>query len=553
MTGGISAASYIELLRRNGLWVVALLAIAASISGIANGFAYDDVRVIANNDRVHSLTGAWRFFGQTYWPPSEGGTLYRPLTILLFAVQWAIGGGSALPFHIVNIALYALACVAFYRLLAIVVQRDTAILASALFAVHPVHTEAVANVVGQPELFVAIFLFLSVERYIVARRAGKLGVRDAALICGYFVVSLLFKEHAIILPGLLLAAEMLVRREKESIRDRVSSAGPLLLGLVGLAVAFVQVRTAVTGGFRVAGVNELLSGEQFSVRLLTMLNLVSEWLRLLMWPAELSADYSFPRTQVVAEPGPGMIPGLLVIAALGAIAWRMRHANPVVTFGVLWIAVTMAIPSNLVVVTGFVLAERTLFLASAGVVVLLAVAITAVWRLAQESETSAQGAVAVAVGLVIALGVARSATRNPVWRDNETLFRQTVADVPINSRAHWMLAETLERSGQKEEGAKEILLAVALGRKDDFILLGYAADQLNNAGQHDRAMPLYHRALAITPHNELLRSNAALCLLRAGRIAEAKALALAGPRQERRLARLEQMVVLADSISRLLR
>jgi hypothetical protein len=553
MTGGMSAAGYAEPLRRNAVWVIVLLALASSASGITNGFAFDDVRVIVNNDRVHSLSNAWQYFGQTYWPPSQGGTLYRPLTILAFSIEWAIGRGSPLPFHIVNIALYAVACVALYRLLKVVVDENTALLASMLFAVHPVHTEAVANVVGQPELVVATLLFLAVHRYIVARRSGKISGGDAVNICGLYFIACLFKEHAIILPGLLVAAETVIGRDGESARDRINKAGPLFVLLVLASVAFVALRTTVTGGFRVAGVNELLGGEPYGVRVLTMLAVVPEWLRLLVWPSSLSADYSFPRTQLVTAPGVGMIPGLAVLAAGALIAWRMRRTLPAVTFAFLWIAVTMAIPSNLIMITGFVLAERTLFLASAAVALLAAVAIVEAWRLSASPEPVVRRAITAAVVLVIVCGVARSATRNPAWRNNETLFRQTVADVPISSRAHWMLAETLAKSGRTEEGAEEIRLAVALGRKDDFILLSYAADQLSNAGQFSRALPLYYRALELTPHNELLRSNAALCLMRLGRIEEAKTLALAGPKRQRRSDRLQHMVTLADSIGRSLR
>src|SRR4029079_14975830 len=97
-------------------WIaIALLAVLASLSGIRNGFALDDVHIIFENHRVHALSEAWRFFGQTYWPPEEGASLYRPLTMLAFAVQWVVGNGSPLAFHLTNIVLYAAVSVALYR------------------------------------------------------------------------------------------------------------------------------------------------------------------------------------------------------------------------------------------------------------------------------------------------------------------------------------------------------------------------------------------------------------------------------------------------------
>lgn len=548
MTEVAGTRSYAGLLRRHAVWVIALLAVAASISGISNGFAYDDVHMIVDNERIHSLAHAWRFFAQTYWPPVDGGTLYRPLTVLAFSLEWAIGRGSPLPFHVTNIALYAAACVTLYRMLCLLTESDVALLAASLFAVHPVHTEAVANVVGQGELLAAVFVFLAVTHYVTARRADRLRTWDIAALCALYLAACLSKEHAVVLPGLLAAVDVVIVREGTTWRTTLRKTAPLFLCMIGVAAAFVAVRAMVTGGFRAAGTNELFGGESFGSRAFTMLNIVVEWVRLLVWPAQLSADYSYPRTRLATEPSLTMLPGLLVIIGGAAFAWRVRRSAPVVAFAVLWIAVAMAIPSNMIVVTGFVLSERALFLASAGSVLLVAAAAAELWRMAARNHTARRSIVAAMV-LLIALGIVRSAVRNPVWRDNETLLAQTVEDVPLSSHAHWMLAEHLAGSGRPGPGADEMLLAVVLGRKDDFILLGVAADQLGNSGMCGRAMPLYRRALGLTPQNELLRTKASLCLMRLGRMADARSMIHAGLVKNPSSARLERMTSLIDSVS----
>ena len=83
--------------RRRALWArasVVLLAVAASATSLGNGFTYDDVPIIKENGRVHALSNALRIFAQTYWPPSEGEGLYRPLTSLGFLAQWVASGGA---------------------------------------------------------------------------------------------------------------------------------------------------------------------------------------------------------------------------------------------------------------------------------------------------------------------------------------------------------------------------------------------------------------------------------------------------------------------------
>lgn len=534
-------------LRRHAVWIVALLAVVASISGIKNGFALDDLHIIVENDRAHSLVHAWRLFGQTYWPPVEGASLYRPLTMLLFATEWVIGKGSPLPFHAVNILLYAGICAALYRLLREITDGDVAIIASALFAVHPVHTEAVANVVGQAELLVAIALFLSVERYIKARRSGNPGWRDVATISALFLGGCLAKEHAIILPGLLVISEVLINRGQETLSVRAKRMAPTFVALALVAISFVTVRAVVTGGFR-GGSNELFGNEAYYSRVLTMLTIVIEWLRLFFWPAQLSSDYSFPRTRIATVPDVDMLPGVLVIIGCAVIAWRVRRTNPVVTFAFLWIAVTLAIPSNLLIVTGFVLAERTLFLASAGVTLMVAVGVVQLWNSPQSGSRALHEGIVAAVALLLVCGIWRSSTRSPVWRDNETLFHQTVEDVPFSSRAHWMLAEYLLDEGRPREGVDDMMIAIVLARKDNGVILAFGADLLQSADMCGRAIPLYKRAMALKPKDEQLRTNASLCLINLGRVGEARSIARAGLKKGSATPKLDWVISFADSL-----
>jgi hypothetical protein len=535
--------------RRNGAWAVALLAIASSITGVTNGFAFDDVHVIVNNDRVHSLNEAWRFFGQKYWPPHNGDSLYRPLTILAFALQWAIGGGSPLPFHVTSVALYAACAFALYRMLRLLVPTDVALVASALFAVHPVHTEAVANVIGQAELIVALLTFIAVERYVTARRRiGRPRRSDIAVICSLYLASCLFKENAIVMPALLLAAEIMIEPGRLSLRRRVHEVWPLLACMTFVALVFVVVRTTVTGDLRSAGVNEILSGAAYHERALTMLGIVVEWVRLLIWPAALSADYSFPRTQLVTSVNLAVIIGLVIVLSVLALAWHFRRSSPAITFGALWMGITLAIPSNLFLLTGFILAERSLFMPSVGVVVCLAVMLAHLRERMEQSDRRVMPALAGLVAILLVTGVVRSSYRNPVWRNNETLFEQTVRDVPMSSRARWMLSEHYARTGRPGRAAEEITLAVVLGRMNDFVLLTAAADQMQSAGMCSRALPFYERAINITPHNEKLRANAAICLVRLGMVKRANALVQAGLRRNPQSERLERLLAAVDSL-----
>jgi hypothetical protein len=535
--------------RRISAALVALFSFVVAAASLRNGFALDDVHIIVENARVHSLSSFWNLFGQTYWPPEEGASLYRPLTMLAFAAQWVAGNGSPFAFHLFSGILYAATCAAFFLLVAELTSSRIALVAGLLFAVHPVHVEVFANVVGQAEMWVALLLFIATLVFVRARKRGALEPRDLGVLGVLYFAACLFKEHAIILPAMLIASELILVSRAENVTRKVKDLMPLVITLVVVAVTFVAVRTMVTGGFRAGGSNELFREQGFDARLLTMLTVIVEWVRLFFWPSDLSADYSFPRTRIATEFTAAMLPGILVLAGCAVVGWRLRKTNPVVTFALAWVAIALAIPSNLLIVTGFVLAERTLFLASAGVLILVAVALVWLWEYASESSRAARLAAGGTIAAVLLAGTLRSWDRAPVWRDNDTLFRQTVVDVPSSSRAHWMLAEYISQTEGPRAAIDEMMLAVALGRRDDPTLLAFAADQLSMAGMCQRATGLYLKALSITPENVQLRANTSLCLLRLGRIDEARNVAEAGAAGTTADPRIARMLAISDSLA----
>src|SRR4026207_1280738 len=92
--------------------IVAIIELAAAATSLRNSFAYDDIAIIATNAQVHDLSSWWKLFALPYWPPPYGGSWFRPIAVLGYSLQWAIGNGSPLTFHIVSIALYSALAVA---------------------------------------------------------------------------------------------------------------------------------------------------------------------------------------------------------------------------------------------------------------------------------------------------------------------------------------------------------------------------------------------------------------------------------------------------------
>src|SRR5688572_29264805 len=179
--------------RRNNL-VVAVIALAATITSLRNGFAYDDIPIIAANSRVHDLGAWWSFFGTSYWPPQYGESLYRPLSMLGYAIQWAIGGGNPMVFHATSIVLFLVLAVLVTAFLRELLDERSALAGAALFAAHPVHTEPIANVVGQAELLAAIGVVGATILYVRARKATGPNIAQSIGMAALYAGASLSKE-----------------------------------------------------------------------------------------------------------------------------------------------------------------------------------------------------------------------------------------------------------------------------------------------------------------------------------------------------------------------
>ena len=140
-----------------GVVATAVAALLVYVLALRNGFAFDDVVLIPNDARV---TGAQigALLTKSYWSDSGLG-LYRPLTSLTFALDWLAGSGGTAWFHFTNMLWHALASMAAFLLLARWFRPAAALAGSLMFALHPVHVEAVANIVGRSELIAATFFF----------------------------------------------------------------------------------------------------------------------------------------------------------------------------------------------------------------------------------------------------------------------------------------------------------------------------------------------------------------------------------------------------------
>src|SRR5213596_3539932 len=348
---------------------VALCAVVVHLGALWNQFALDDVPIIVVNPLVTQPSGLWRAFAAPYWTPELGGHMYRPLVIAGFALD-ALADGTVW-FHAVNLLWNAGAAVAVAALARRWMDTPGGLVAGLLFAVHPVHVEAVANVVGRAELMAAVFVVLAV--YAALGRAHA-GWSAAALAFG-----LLSKENAAVAPALVVWAWMLGLDRPD--RRRMVS---LLVGWVVVGAAYAAVRTLVRqpfGGYM--SIAPMFIGQSWLTVRLTAVAAFADVARLLVFPLTLRIDYSpNERTLVTSPVDLRFAAGLACGAAWAALTFNAwRRGRRVEAFGLGWIGAAFLPVANLLYPAGFYLAERTLYLPSAGLALAAAAALA---RLRQE-------------------------------------------------------------------------------------------------------------------------------------------------------------------------
>ena len=510
------------------LWALVLAAYSNSFQA---GLVFDSAMAITRDARIQAVTpqNLRLILTEEYWHGSTTSGLYRPLTTFSYLLNYVVFGNGTHPagYHWVNLALHAVNVSLVYLLGLLVFEAAAPALAfalAALWGVHPLLTESVTNVVGRADLLAAFGVLAGLLCYVksasaITRRHKVLWV--AAMLAAQ-AVGIFSKENAAVLPGIMLLYD-LTWRDRTAWRGRAMAYAALLPPLA----AFFWLRTAfpmhILARF---GDNPLMSAGLWTARL-TAIKVIGKYLWLFVWPARLSADYSYNAVPLFGwqltdweDAKALMAVALCLGAAVLAVRWY-RTRKPLFFF-LAFFFVALAPTSNLVILIGSIMAERFVYLPSIGLAGCVVAALYEFGPRVTRQRVPAMRITWIALGFLCLAFAARTYARNLDWLDDLSLWTSGVDVCPDSSKTHNNLGGALAKlPGRLPDAIVEYQesLRIEPDYSDAHFNLANALSRM--PGRLPDAIAEYQAALRIDPNYAAAHNNMGFALANSGHLPEA--------------------------------
>ncbi len=433
-------------------------------NSLQNEFVFDDESVVVNNTSIQSLSNIPKYFTADEGFHKVIGRYYRPVVSTTYAIDYAIWGLKPFGFHLTNILIHLISSLLLFALLKFMFKNykfglTGAFIGSLLFAVHPIHTEAVAWVSGRTDSLVTLFFFASFLFYIKYSDDLK-SQKNLNWALAFYALGLLSKEMIITMPVFILLYDFIFKKEgkdffKKNIRAYLLFAGVTVLYLIirYLVLKDIPEREKYLYFYGIDGITALG----------TMLKTIPVYLKLLFVPFNLLYHYNGVISDAKSLFDAVVLLSALFVVAGIAVPLLIRKDFPVFAFAILFFFISL-LPVMNIIPTMNLMAERFLYLSSfalsvaiAGIVVYL------------KSENGARN-YSLAVIIILLIFSFLTFQRNKDWVSEEILFA----------------------TGEGVDGT---------------VLLVNSGNQYANSQKYDIAKEKYLRAIGIRDNNVLAHHN----------------------------------------------
>ena len=488
------------------LLLLASLAVAAYSDSFTAGWHFDDRPNIIENPyfRTGSLTPAFLLRAMV-----QDFNQNRPFSNLTLALNYYFGQENVRGYHLVNLIFHLLAAWAAYACLLLTFRRAglpedrgrlSALLAAAVWVVHPLHTQAVTYIVQRQAVMASALMLASLAAYIAAREAAtrrrRFGFGLLALLA--FLAAAGCKEIAWVTPVLIALYELFFFQDFSllPLRRRPFALGAALLALAGLLglVLRPQVWTSLLQGYQSYPFTP-------SQRLLTEPRVLWQYLGLILWP--LPSRLSLVHDPVVSTSllypwttGPAILLWLLFL--FGALCAARRPAWRGLSFALVWFLGNLLLESSFLPLD--LMVEHRLYLASLGVIAPLVAG--AVCLIPKPRRA------VLALGLIVAALALASRSRNQVWQTDVSLWRDAVRKAPLSATSHFNLANVCFRGGLTSEARREYERTLALDPQQ-FMAVEALGIFAHREKRYEQALAIFTSAITLQPRYSLLYLNRA--------------------------------------------
>uniref|UniRef100_A0A0N5AA37 dolichyl-phosphate-mannose--protein mannosyltransferase n=1 Tax=Syphacia muris TaxID=451379 RepID=A0A0N5AA37_9BILA len=426
-------------------FVLIFLSTVCYCNSIDGSFVFDDLPAILTNPVIRQFKNITNFFIHDFWGHPISQSLshksFRPLTSLTFALNYALFGFSPTSYHILNIAIHNINVLLIYitsnklllrHTLNTSISDQASFICSILFAVHPIHTEAVANIVGRAELLMTSFVLVTICIYVDGINCGYFSLFRIILLTLTSVCSLLSKEQGIVA----------IKRTYSNLPYHKYIAVTLLLLLCILRL-FIN-------GFQMPNFSSFDNPAAFHpsiwVRVINRIYLLNYHLFLLIYPVNLCFDYSMGCMPLIEtffdlKLYITLISSfILITAVVFCIIYIDNYRLELLSL--LIVGVSFFPASSLLVTVGFVVAERVLYLPSFGFCLFCS---WIYYKLTKRRYS--EDILHIGLILLVTFAIVKCIKRSSEWRTEFTLYSSGLKICPNNAKIHYNLGKLFAESG----------------------------------------------------------------------------------------------------------
>ncbi|GFT46833.1 protein O-mannosyl-transferase TMTC3 [Nephila pilipes] len=499
--------SLVALCYRNSLW---------------GDMVFDDVAAVRDNRDLRPHTPLANLFRNDFWGTplhkEQSHKSYRPLTVLSFRLNYAVHELQPFGYHLVNVMLHACVCLLFYKLCLHFLAASSSLLSSALFAVHPIHTEAVSGIVGRAELLSAV-AFLSALLYYIHHRYQQKS--NAWLDCGMTsllaVLGLLCKEQALTVLAVCCIYEFSLPKNP----SRVQSIRHLMLGrgivspwlrdkfmriilLCGVAALVLYLRWKAMGQ-RMPVFSRFDNPAAISTspsRQLTYNYLLAVNAWLLLFPCHLCCDWTMSTVPLVETVWDARNMATLVLFAglfyvLKNLGRLEEDVKMIVIMSLSLLIVPFLPATNLFFPVGFVVAERVLYIPSMGLCMLVSQGCSMLYEKRSKTLT------VVGILFLLTMQTMKTISRNNDWKSEHSLYSSALAVNQRNGKLYNNMGQVLESTNRFDEALLHYRRAMEIEPEDvrSYLNVGRV---LTNLRRYKEAEDIYRKAKTLFPESGVL-------------------------------------------------